>query len=60
MEDKQKVGVITEVGDLGLGFNELSEKDQKVVKEQQSSRNTKQIEGVNMHLQFYLPRRQKK
>lgn len=41
MEDKQKVGVITEVGDLGLGFNELNEKDQKVVKEQQSSRNTK-------------------
>ena len=41
MEDKQKIGVITEVGDLGLGFNELNEKDQKIVKEQQSSRNTK-------------------
>lgn len=27
------VGVITEQGDLGLGYNPLSEKDQKVLKE---------------------------
>ena len=27
------VGIITEQGDLGLGYNPLSEKDQKVLKE---------------------------
>ena len=27
------VGVITEHGDLGLGYNPLSEEDQKVLKE---------------------------
>ena len=27
------VGVITEQGDLGLGYNPLSEEDQKVLKE---------------------------
>lgn len=26
-------GVLTEVGDLGLGFQELNEKDQKIIKE---------------------------
>lgn len=28
-----EVGVITEQGDLGLGFNELNDKDAKAVKE---------------------------
>lgn len=30
-----KIGVINEIGDLGLGFDELSEKDQKALNEQQ-------------------------
>jgi len=29
-----KFGVINEIGDLGLGFDELSEKDQKILKEE--------------------------
>ena len=29
MSDSGKIGVINEVGDLGLGFDELSESDQK-------------------------------
>ena len=29
-----KYGVINEVGDLGLGFNELNDDDQKVLQEQ--------------------------
>ena len=29
-----KYGVINEVGDLGLGFQELNEEDQKVLQEQ--------------------------
>lgn len=38
-----KYGVINEVGDLGLGFTELSNKDQKVLKEneQKSSESNK-------------------
>jgi hypothetical protein len=38
MEEKimadNKYGVINEVGDLGLGFQELNEEDQKVLQEQ--------------------------
>jgi hypothetical protein len=30
-----KYGVIHEIGDLGLGFDEVSDKDQKTLKEQQ-------------------------
>lgn len=33
--DPNKISVITEVGDLGLGVDELSEKDQKAYKESQ-------------------------
>lgn len=29
-----KIGVINEIGDCGLGFDPLSEKDQKVLEEQ--------------------------
>lgn len=32
-----KMGIIDETGDFGLGFDILSEKDQKVLKEQQES-----------------------
>jgi hypothetical protein len=28
-DEKQQIGIITEVGDLGLGFEELSNEDQK-------------------------------
>lgn len=28
-----KIGIITEIGDMGLGFEELTEKEQKVVQE---------------------------
>lgn len=31
-----KMGVINEIGDMGLGFNELSERDQKIYSEQVS------------------------
>ena len=30
-----KIGVINEIGDMGLGFDELSETDAKVLKEQE-------------------------
>ncbi len=30
-----KIGVINEIGDMGLGFDELSESDAKVLKEQE-------------------------
>jgi hypothetical protein len=29
-----KIGVIHEIGDMGLGFNELSKKEQQQLKEQ--------------------------
>lgn len=29
-----KIGVINEIGDMGLGFDELSDKDQKVYNEE--------------------------
>lgn len=35
MVDNDKISVITEVGDLGLGVDELSEKDQKIYRESQ-------------------------
>ena len=31
MSDNKQIGIINEVGDLGLGFNPLSEEDQKKV-----------------------------
>lgn len=30
-----KIGIINEIGDMGLGFDELSESDTKVLKEQE-------------------------
>ena len=30
----KKIGVIHEIGDMGLGFEELTEKDQKALNEQ--------------------------
>jgi len=36
-----KIGVITEIGDMGLGFDELSESDAKVLKEQQEKEQEK-------------------
>lgn len=31
--DGDKIGIINEIGDLGLGFSEISEKDQKILSE---------------------------
>lgn len=36
MNDDLSIGVITEQGDLGLGFEELSEEEKRIVIEQQS------------------------
>lgn len=35
MSNKPQVGIINEIGDLGLGFDPLSEEDQKILEEQQ-------------------------
>lgn len=32
-DEKIKLGIITEVGDLGLGYEELDEKDQEKLKQ---------------------------
>ena len=32
---KTEIGIINEVGDLGLGFEELSEEDKKKLKEEE-------------------------
>lgn len=49
MPDTGKIGVINEIGDLGLGFEELSEKDQKkyseAVNKKQSDRKDKTNPG---------------
>lgn len=39
MPKDQTYGIITEVGDLGLGFDPLSEDDQKVLSEQEEQDN---------------------
>lgn len=36
------VGIITEQGDLGLGYNPLSEKDQKVLREAEEKEDKKE------------------
>lgn len=36
-----KIGVINEIGDMGLGFDELSESDSKVLKEQEKKEQEK-------------------
>lgn len=33
IKDSEPIGIINEVGDLGLGFSELSENEQKIVNE---------------------------
>lgn len=38
MANDPRYGVINEIGDLGLGFDEVSDKDQKVLKEQEESK----------------------
>ena len=35
---KEQIGIINEIGDLGLGFEELSEKDSEKLKEQEKKR----------------------
>ena len=40
----EMVGVINEIGDLGLGFNELSDKDKLVLKEQEEKANKEKEE----------------
>lgn len=41
MEKDEKISVVTEVGDLGLGVDELSEKDQKAYKESKEAEKDK-------------------
>ncbi len=41
MKDQDKVGVIHEIGDLGLGFDEVDEKDQEKLKEELKKQNQK-------------------
>ena len=36
-----EIGVITEQGDLGLGFNPLSSKDKKAIKKESKDQNQK-------------------
>lgn len=35
MSEKPNIGVINEIGDLGLGFESLSDKDKKILEEQE-------------------------
>ena len=41
------IGVINEIGDLGLGFDELSEADQKAFNESQKEKNKKDRKDSN-------------
>lgn len=41
MSDKPDIGVINEVGDLGLGFEPLSDKDKKILEEQEKTKQNK-------------------
>ena len=34
MENKEQLGIINEIGDLGLGFDPISEEDIEKIKEQ--------------------------
>lgn len=38
----EKIGVIHEVGDLGIGFNELKEEEAKKLKEEEQKKKDKQ------------------
>lgn len=42
MSDKPDIGVINEIGDLGLGFEVLNDKDKKILEEQEKTKQTKQ------------------
>lgn len=42
MSDKPDIGVINEIGDLGLGFEVLNDKDKKILEEQEKAKQTKQ------------------
>ena len=41
MSSKPDIGVINEVGDLGLGFEPLSDKDKKILEEQENAKQGK-------------------
>ena len=49
-----KIGVINEIGDMGLGFDELSESDAKVLKEQEKKEQEKHTprRGKKCHRQL--------
>jgi hypothetical protein len=38
MEEEPKVGIIHEIGDMGLGFDELTESDAKLYKENEEKK----------------------
>lgn len=40
MYDETRYGVITEQGDLGLGFNPISAKEQRIVQENERNKNS--------------------
>ena len=40
-DNNQPIGIINEVGDLGLGFTKLNMEDQKVLKEQEEKKTEK-------------------
>lgn len=42
--DNNNYGVITEQGDLGLGFQEVSDKEKEILKENNSGSENKEIE----------------
>lgn len=49
MPNDKNIGMITEQGDLGLGFNPLNEEDTQTLQESESSNdkhNTKSKEGL--------------
>lgn len=37
MSKPQDIGIINEIGDLGLGFEPLSDKDKKILEEQEKA-----------------------
>ena len=41
MDNKPQLGVITEQGDLGLGFNPIKEEEAQVIREQQEKEKDK-------------------
>ena len=41
-----KIGIINEIGDMGLGFDELTESDQKKLEEDQKKEHEKQNSNI--------------